>query len=501
MAKPDSKNPTLDWPELVDRVRACFGPDDEVWLVGGGVRDRLLGHSSRDYDFMVERDARKAARRVADQVGGEYYDLDPVRDTGRVLVGPRDGNRLTLDFNRMNGGSLEADLRLRDFTVDALAVELRTPQVIVDPTGGQADLESRILRACGPEAIASDPVRAWRCVRLSHEFGLTTDAATLDQLRSIRGEMRRVSAERVRDEMYRILGLPAATAALRQLLELELLLEHLPELTPLATCAQAPPHEFNVLEHSFRVVSHLSAWLSGGGDAPELWSGLEPYSAAVRAHLVSEVGQERTRGQSLLLAGLLHDIGKPATRTVNEQGKLQFLGHEAVGAELAARRAAALKLSGHETAVIRRVIAHHMHPGHLAHESRITGRAVYRYFQAAGIEGLEIGMLSLADLRGQTDGPADPHRWQVRLATVRRLFEAYFDQGGQEVSPAILIRGDELMRELDLEPGPQVGRLLDGLRQAQADGLVSTRSEALAFVKQQLAVGNEGGNGDPDPQG
>jgi putative nucleotidyltransferase with HDIG domain len=269
---------------------------------------------------------------------------------------------------------------------------------------------------------------------------------------------------------------------LRQSNELDLLFQVLPELSPLQGQTQPAPHQFDVLEHSLRVADRLAAWVWATDANAHVWRELEPYSARIQAHLHQVLTLDRSRAALLVLAGLLHDMGKPAVAQTSEAGVVRFHGHESVGAEMAMRRAEGLHLSRSEVDSLGRIVANHMRPGQLAKETSLSGRAVYRFYRATGEEGVDICLLAMADLVGQSGAGPDDTRWEARLRVVRRLLEAYFDRRDQEVVPTPLVSGKELMLELNLKQGPQVGRLLEAIRQEQAEGTIGSREQALAFA-------------------
>ncbi len=249
-------------PELLKTIQPYLPDGTAIWLVGGSVRDQLLGLDSHDLDLVVGGPARRVARAVANGLGADYYDLDRERDTGRLLLGGGPGFQVTLDFSRLDPGGIEQDLKQRDFTINALAIPLQTPESILDMTNGLRDLELGQVRACGPMSVQNDAVRALRAVRLAHQLGFEIEHSTLDQVRRAGVQLKNVSVERIRDEFFRILALPSAGSALRESVELGLLFDVLPELAPLEGMAQPEPHHFDGLEHSLR--SRRSAGPLGG---------------------------------------------------------------------------------------------------------------------------------------------------------------------------------------------------------------------------------------------
>jgi poly(A) polymerase len=472
-------------PEILLEARPFLPDNKAIWIVGGWVRDQLLGRESSDFDLVVAGPARQAGRSVANGLGAAYFDLDRERDTGRVLVRGGGEGQVTLDFARLDSGGIEADLRKRDFTVNALALRLWDTGDLLDVTGGLKDLEQGAVRACGPTAVADDPVRGLRAVRLAAQLGFDIEPETVLQIRQVSTRLASVSAERVRDELFCILALPSSIDAIRRTIELGLMIDVLPELAPLDGLVQHEPHRFDALEHSLRVADSLTRWVHEPSASSRFWPQFEPCVDRIQHDLRASLAFERTRAQLLVLAGLLHDVGKPEVQVIRDDGSPDFHGHEEVGADMAKARGRALRLSRGEVDSLGRIVANHMLPGRLAKESSIAGREVYRFFQATGDDGVGVCLLSLADLAGQSDASQQGAKWEGRIRVVKRLADGFYDRYGQEVEPKMLIDGHDLIKELGLDEGPEVGDLLELIRQAQADGVVHTRADALALAMRQ----------------
>lgn len=480
-------------PPLAAEVLTHLPDAPSLWLVGGAVRDQILGRSIVDLDFVVDGEARRLARRVAALLGADYYELDAERDTGRVLLPPSRGGQ-SLDFARLRGGSIEDDLAGRDFSIDAMAVSPVTPEHVLDPTGGLQDLRDRRLRLAGPTAIEDDPLRALRGVRLATELELHIEPQTLARIRAAGSGLARVSPERVRDEWMRVLQAERPGRPLRVLDHLGLLGAVCPEIEPLRGLAQPPPHAFDGLTHTLTVLDRLADLLAVLGPVSEdhrpadLTLGeaslrLGRFRSGLENYLRHELGPGCSRRQLLFMAALLHDVGKPSTGQRVPGGRLRFIGHESLGARLAGERSRALRMSNDETEFLVSVIEHHMRPEMLQAGSTVTRRAAYRFFQDAGAAGIGIVLLSLADLLGKYAASPPQAEWAGRVAVARGLLLAFFEEHAQIVEPQRLVGGEEVMQALGLGPGPEIGRLLEALREAQAEGGVTTRDEALAFLR------------------
>ena len=213
-----------------------------VYLVGGAVRDLLRGSPVHDLDLVINGEVRRLARRMANLIGGDFYVLDEGRDTVRVIDRAGDGAPVYLDFCTLRVPDLETDLRERDFTINAIAVDLHDPRHLIDPTGGAADLRAGLLRACTPQSFENDPVRVMRGVRLSLSLRLHIPPETLAWMRAAAPLLPRVSDERQRDEFFRMLAGSQIASTMRLLEAVGLIPVLLPELTGLSGVEQSPPY-------------------------------------------------------------------------------------------------------------------------------------------------------------------------------------------------------------------------------------------------------------------
>ena len=486
----------LVFPELLESVRAALHSQDglTVYLVGGAVRDALLGCPVHDLDFAMEREAIKTARRIADTLGADFYTLDAERDTGRVIVTNPDGTRQLMDFASFRGTSLEADLNGRDFTLNAIAMNIHDYS-IHDPLGGVMDLKEKRLRACSPSAFLDDPVRVLRGVRLAANFGFHILPEARTAMKEAVGSLGKVSAERMRDELFRIFDGPRPARCLRALDILGALEPFLPELPAMKGVTQIPPHVHDVWEHTLSVICHMEEILAAltpeynPDKASDLINGLlvlqiGRYRLQIGANLVASVTGGRSLRSLLFLAALYHDIAKPQTKKADEEGQLHFWDHDQRGAEILITRARALVLGNDEIQRLETIVRNHMrilfHINRLVREGKPPSRrAIYRFFRDTGPAGVDICLLTLADVRATYEQTLPQETWAAALEVVRTLLEAWYEKKEEQVAPPSLVDGNDLLRELSLHPGPVVGKLLASIREAQAVGEVTTREQAL----------------------
>ena len=460
-------------PLLVAIREAAGGP---AWLVGGTVRDLVLGRSPDDLDLALPSGSVAAARRLADRLGAVFVPLGEPHGMARVVVDRP--ARVVIDLADFRGPTLAADLGGRDVTADALALSLdqllEGEAPVLDPTGGLADLAARRLRACSPTAFADDPVRVLRVLRLAHALGFSVEPETVRLARAAASGLGRVAAERLRDELTHLLRLPRLAPALRDADAWSVLDPLVPEAAAMRATTQSPPHRFTVWEHSLRAVEALDDLL---GRLDRLGS----HEARVRAHLAEPLGGGLGRREVLRVATLLHDVAKPETRAVDATGRVRFSGHDRQGAERAAAFAARLRWPIRATEVLVRLVRQHLRPMFLGGLDSISRRARYRFHRDVGAEVPELVCLTIADAAA-TDGRPTA---AVYEGTTRALLESLLVgelEAAQEAARPLLLRGGDVMAALGIGPGPEVGRLLGRAREAQALGLVGTRDEALAWL-------------------
>ncbi len=522
--------------EIEEQVTAWLAQQDtDIYVVGGTVRDRLLGRPVYDLDLAMAGDGLILARRLADRFRGAYYPLDEARKTGRAIMIGTSGHRLVVDVACFRGSepsgsysleqSLAADLDDRDFTINALAADVRTLDDIVDRHGGLHDLAAGLIRPVSEGSIRNDPLRALRAVRLAAGLGFSLAAETVMLIRRDGAALDQVSGERVRDELARLLALPQAARYLAQLETLGLLSVIFPELEPLRGEAQSAPHHLDVLSHSLETVRALDALLGAlSCDAgretkkkgrktidslqrddrrrdeddirrladtqspmPNIHlAALAPFAGRLQAHMNQRLGEGRPRLVTLKLAALLHDTGKPSARTVDEDGRIRFIGHEAESVRITGNVLQRLRFNKAEVRLGGGIVRHHMRPLLLAEQETVSSRAVYRFFRDTGEAGPDVLLHALGDHAATyPPGSATESWFRLESLTVRMLAD-YYDRPEERVTPPLLIDGNDLMGEFELEPGPRIGELLEAVREAQVSGEVHTLEQALALVRSQL---------------
>ncbi len=414
-------------------------------LVGGAVRDALLGRDAVDLDWLVA-DPETAARRLAARIDGALVALDPERGYWRVVRA-----QATWDLSAPAHGDLDADLRRRDVTVNALAWRPGTEE-IVDPTGGLADLRARRVRLTSPGVLREDPLRAWRVVRIAAQLGFRVARDTREAVRSAAhalaaGTWPRPAPERVGAELDALLATPVAGRAVRALDDLGLLVLDLPHLVAGRGLRQGPLHHLDVLDHQLEALQRL-----------------------VDAFPEADV--------ALRWATLLHDVGKPSTHEPGSRTadalvvRDRFHGHDAVGADLAEAALERLRRPRAVSARVAALVAAHMRP--LPGDERSARRFVHR-LRPLLPDLLRLMVADREAARGRAANAGGRRGYRERVGRVLAVL-------AEPPPPAPLVTGHELMAALGLTPGPVVGELLAAIAEARALDEVRDREAALAYA-------------------
>jgi len=479
---------------LLTKVSVFLSQENiDSYLVGGYVRDTLLGRPTRDVDIAVDALAPEAAKKVATALEAKYVLLDKVNEIARVVLiegDPAQGDRWHLDFSTIRGG-IEANLSHRDFTINAMAVNLRGleeghPQLI-DPFQGKRDLDRGLIKVVSGTAFEEDPARLLRAVRLAAEYGFNIEEGTETLIQSQSQLICQVAGERVREELCRLLSTRNAAYFLYYLDHLGLLTAIFPELAPTKGVEQPIEHFWDVFHHSVDTVASVERLLSTEGDEDEVLN-LVPRSPTLLQHFEEEVSGGVTRSTLLKLAALLHDIAKPQTRSLEPNGRARFLGHTKEGAIMAGSILQRLRFSTRETKLVQKMIESHLRLWQMGGEGKPTSRAIYRFFRDTGDASMDIIFLTLADFLATRGPNLDREEWSQHCQLMDYILSQQ-EREKEKVTPEKLIDGHDLINVFGLEPGPKIGELLEAVREAQGIGEVTTREEALALARRQLAQG------------
>ncbi|HEX2387718.1 MAG TPA: HD domain-containing protein [Solirubrobacterales bacterium] len=444
---------------------------DRAWLVGGAVRDAILGGDVVDVDIAFDGDVEAAARQIAADGDGHPFELSDEFATWRVVA--REGG-WKVDIAALRAGSIELDLRLRDFTVNAVAVPLAGGSPI-DPTGGLGDLEAGVLRVCSDRSFADDPLRVLRAARFAARAGLEPEPETVALARREARRAADPAGERQFTELAALLSGPEPLAGLGLLDRFEATAAVLPEIAALRGVEQSANHHLDVHDHTLEVLRRM---LEVERDLPRYCG---EAADAVAGLLAEPLADDLTRKDGLRWAALLHDIGKPATRTERE-GWVSFLGHDSLGAEmvtaLCRRLRTSRRFAGHVAAITR----DHLVLGFMVRERPLPPRRVWEYLSRTAPQSLDTTLLTVADRLSAQGGGVPEEAITGHLDLAREMLAAAV-AWEREGAPEPLLRGDEIAAETGIAPGPALGEAVTELEAAQYAGEVTDREGAIAHLR------------------
>lgn len=466
----------------------------ESYLVGGYLRDILMGRDSSDIDIAVATDALQIARNIVQTMNGTYVPLDKENQIARIILF-QNNEQYTIDLSTLRN-NIEEDLYQRDFTINAMATDLSELNTegsithIIDPFGGQKDLRNKLIRVVSETSLQSDPIRMLRAVRLAAELDFTIDSQTKSLISSQCQSLTKTAGERVHAELCHLMRLPQTYHWLRVMDNLGLMGVIIAELNEAKGIEQPIEHLWDVFDHSIETVKAVEYILYRDETIYEndVLIRFVPWSQELKLYFEQQVSGNLQRRDLMKIVALLHDIAKPHTKSPTENGRAHFFGHASKGAETSKQILTRLRFSNREIKRVQQIISLHMRVGQMNQPGEMpTRRAIYRYFRDAGDVAIDTLFFNLADHLAARGPQLDITKWQEHT----HLIEYVLTESQQEekaIKPPKLIDGHDVIRKFELKPGPCIGKLLEQVREMQATGEITTTEEALAVVQKALTT-------------
>ncbi len=439
-----------------------------VYMVGGSVRDHILHRQSNDHDFAVPGDARAFATKVARQLGVRMIEIGKDNKTVYRVISGND----TLDFSPMEGPDIEQDLKRRDFSINALGYEPGSDGLI-DPVGGLRDIESKTIRLISQDAIVADPLRMLRAFRFAAVLDFEIAPQSLTAISKQSPLIGSCAGERIQQEMFKIMGVDRSFPYIQQLYDAGLLTKIIPELEPCRGCTQNEIHRLDVFEHSMRTYHEMETVLS---HSAKLWP---EFAKPISAYLAKE-----NHEVLLKLAALLHDLGKPHTRSIESGGRIRFLRHEAKGAHIVKDVCTRLRMSGENRSYVSFIVQNHLRPLLLFNAQErgsLTSKGIVRFVRKCQDDVLGLLIHSLADQRAK-----GAKRNQSEEASFVRFLEKILRRYISDLRPKMtaprLLTGQDLIEHFHLTPSRLFRRLLQKVEEARLNAEINTKAEAIELV-------------------
>jgi len=486
----------LLYPQLDEFITSQVHTCGEIFLVGGAIRNSYLRKDVKDLDFAVKKNAITAARNAADRFNGDFYILDKKRGAARALISIR-GKKLIIDFTLLNGRSIDDDLNKRDFTINAMAIKIPLSSKVIDPLDGERDIKGSILRSCSQNSYQDDPVRTIRAIRFVNEFNLFLDQSEVELIKSASRSLDEISNERKRDEIINIFEKADVKKALIQMLEFGIFEKVFPEVKKLYKMELDFPHVHDAWTHSLQVVNYcqqLMAISKNYTDPKRLHprikqaiNTLSTYKKSIITYMNDPINMNRSIYSLLILAGIYHDAGKGVVPPTIKDNRKRFPRHAKTGSELVTNRAKIMGFSNSEVEYLTKIVRFHMKPS----QSEFTNKNkkdihIHRFYKKTGSAGILIGFIHLSDVLATYEDTLTEERWNRAISSVNNIFDAYFIHYAKIITPPKIINGTDILKEFNLQPGKKIGGLLERVAEAQVNGEVNTKGEAINYLGQLL---------------
>ena len=446
----------------------------ECFLVGGYLRDQELNRKTKDLDFAISSDPKKIAEKVSKELKSSFFALKEEREIYRMVL----DNGLQLDFARFKGATIEEDLSLRDFSINALAKNMEQGNTLMDPYEGKRDIKEKKVRQIHEKIYEDDPLRLLRAFRIAAQLNFKIEPLTLETIKKNKEKILNVAEERVREELLLLLDTPHSYPYLVELDQAGLISQIIPESDPNRNCALDYYPGKGVWGHCLDAVACLE-WI-----LENLQNEFQEDQEKLKKLLFEEQGLDSHPMATLMKMGtLLHDVGKaPTAKIVN--GRLRFYEHQNIEAKITSLISQRLRFSFNASRHLSQMVLSHMRPGGLAHAPTLSDKAKFRFFRDLKNSALPALIVSLADRytyltpeeRGQNK---DPHE-----KVVKDLIRWHYEKELEEVDKKPkLINGKIIMEHLALAPGPLIGRILKEVEEATILGEIHSQEEALTLAK------------------
>ncbi len=454
--------------------------DKEVFLVGGGIRDILLDREIKDLDFVMLEDPIEFTKKVAEILEGSFVELDKEHLVYRVVL--KDG--FEIDFSKMKGNTIENDLQHRDFTINAMAYNIKDglpieKDKVIDLYGGKDDLNNKNIRHVHRDIFLEDAIRMLRAVRFMVELKFNIDHETINLIKDNVSEIHSVAGERITAELFRILKAENSYFYLDYMDKtLNLLGEMFPDLEDMKAVGECKYHVVDSWTHSIYTVKVAEGFINSSNYFEE------HIRQAYEEHTDEKIAGTRTRLDLIKLGALFHDIGKPSARKVDETGRTRFRGHEITGAEIVKNYAEKLKLSIKEREILYRYVSLHMLPLVSYKSNDVSGKALYEIFKKMGNETLDILLIALSDIIATRKLLVPDEEMGIFKIHIEYIANNYLTRYKPVEKINNVITGKDIMESLQLPPGVLVGDLLEEIKKAIYFGKISpTKQAAIDYIK------------------
>jgi len=455
------------------QINTNFIPSSsKTFIVGGTVRDILLGIRPKDVDIVTLEEPKKLARDIASNIRGRVIELGkPGMKIFRIVTGKQ-----TVDVAPANGKSIEEDLAKRDFTINAMAISLDNKNdsgKIIDPHNGTDDLSNKTIRMISSVNLRTDPIRLLRAYRIGSQLNFSINRETSRAIRSASSLIYTSAGERIKDELFKLFDTPRSHQYLLMMNNTGLLTAVFPELSSLKDCSQNAFHQYDAFEHTLKAYGFLEDVLHDPESQTLETINFKPLLPATNNYAV------------LKYTILLHDIGKPSTQSIDAKGHIHFYRHEKISADMVLKINRRLRFSNQEQSYTDFIIRNHLSALSLFtayNQNRLSQKTISRFFLKCGQMTKDLLIHAAADFSGKGIN----ENTRAFFEFLNHMIKLYTNSFLLKKSCPPLINGDDLINEFGLKPSPLFSKILQHVEEERFSNNITTRNEAFKLVKNFL---------------
>lgn len=438
---------------------------NEGYLVGGSVRDALMGKSFVDRDIAI-KNAETFARKLSEQLSATFIELDPENKIYRLVLEDKINY---LDISEIQGVKIEDDLSRRDFALNAIAINLANGEII-DPYNGQADIKNKVIRHIKESNFTDDPLRILRAFRFASTTEFELAESTKACIEKYKHLLFTPAKERINYELMKLFGGKYTGKTLLLMDEFGILEDIFPYVKEMKKVPPNTHHHLDLFHHVVETVRNIE----------ELYNNA---SEAEKTHLDAVDFGGFPRINHLKLAGFLHDIGKFSTWTIEESGRHRFIKHDDVGAKMCVPFLREMKFSKKQIEYISTMIKAHIYPSNVIDAPDLSDKVMMRYLRKMGTNVIDNIILAKADRLSARGEAITEEIVQKNLEGLDKLLDFYLEKRETMKPLPKLLDGIEIMQIKGIKQSPELGKIINALKEAQLNGDVNTKEEAIEFVK------------------
>jgi len=478
--------------EIIALLKKHISEFQEIYLVGGSIRDFMLGKTSYDLDFVLPRQSIKAAKLIADEFNSDFYVLDKKRSTARAII-QSGKTKKCIDFARYNGGSIFEDLTHRDFTFNAMALNIIKPDELLDPLYGKEHLQQKLLFPCARDSFLNDPVRVIRAVRFLGALNLQLGEGVSDLITQAACTLPQVSTERVRDELFRILAQTKVSDSFHRMIQLKIFDQIFLELAELAGIYFGKSHFYDALEHSINTAAILQELIehllnpgspSSNDFINQILNEYKHLRVPLKKYLQEPLIQGRGKKELMIIGALFLDSGRLQFNHIEIKRRKENPATIEKSTKIARDWGKRMALSNSEIEFISQAITHHSNNRFEAiFDDADQHVSIYQYFKSAGNAGIAACFIYLADKIAILGSEIKHEVLKRSIESIKLFLESWFLRRDEVINPPKIINGDDLIKNLRIESGVRLGELLEEIRIAQVMGKIRSKQQALDYAR------------------